>query len=286
RELTVKPSQTIKIRVAAIIVLALTGAAFYQLRPEPPAGLSEDQFRSEIERNLRIEMKKESVSGLYASAEFTAGWERDLWADVQELRQLLGREDGWLQAMEPKIFQSYLKAAEESIVSRQLDLAQSLLESALRYGEDDAVLDALVGRIAAERAAIADEKAEQRRRELAQAEERRQAAVRAEEEARKNSEFDQAMANLRRQLQCHGNINMSDFSIALGQLKVTNPSRYTREEGTIARSLASCIESIGASFPERAEAAKREAMTLFTRNATIAAISITPLDPCSASLAG
>lgn len=286
RDLTVKQSQIVKIRIAAALVICAVGAAYYQFKPEPPPGLSEDQFRSEIERNLRIEMKKDSVTNLMETRDFSSGWERELWGDVQELRQLLGRHDPWVVETESHIFQSYLEVVNERVDATQLDAAESLMEHAQRYGDDTAAMDNISKKIAAARLAIDRDKAEQRQRELARAEERRRAAEQAEVAAKQNSQFDQALANLRRQLQCHSNINMNDFAIALGQLKTISTQRYSAEEAGIARSLAACIENIGASFPERAEAAKRDAIGLFTRNATIAAINIRPRDPCRLSLAG
>lgn len=286
RLLTEKKKQTGKIITGALLLFIGLGFSAYHYAPEPPTAMSEDQFRSEIERNLRIEMKMQSVDLLYESREFTPAWEAELWSDIQELRRLLGQDSAWLLDKEAQLYELYLSIIDERIALGSLAEASRLLENASRYGHSEPRVDDLDRRIAEAYAAQEKELAAQQQRERERAEQRRREAQRQEELARHNSEFDQAMTNLRRQLQCHSNINMNDFAIALSQLKAISSSRYTTEEPAIVNALAHCIESIGAAFPERAETAQREAMALFTRNGAIAAINIRPRDPCSVSLAG
>lgn len=286
RNLTEKKRHSGRLAIGGLFVSVLTVTGYFLFAPEPPPALSEDEFRSEIERNLRIEMKMDAVKLLFESPDFTPAWEAELWSDIQELRRLKGTDDDWLGEMEAKLFQLYLSTAADRAETDRIQEAEALLVNAGRYGEDSEAIDAVRSKIAEAKAARERELAAKREREQRQAEERRREAERAQALARQNSEFDQALANLRRQLQCHSNINMSDFSIALGKLKSISAQRYAAEEAAIVNSLSRCIESIGRAFPERAEEAKRQAMTLFSRNGSIAAISIRPRDPCDIAMAG
>lgn len=286
RDITQKNTHTGKIAVAIILALGLAGGAYYEFMPEDQSGFLEDQFRTEIEKNLRMELKKEALGNLYADPEFTPAWEKELWADVQELRQLLGKEDEWLLGQESDFYALYIDEIEKSLSAVQLTRAQVLAENARRYTTQTQTLEGLETRIAQ---AVKDQKQRQRDQEqekVALAEQQRRAAEEAEVLAKENTAFDTALANVERQLQCRGAIDMKDFQIAITKLRSMNSKRYAGEEPKITRSLARCIEHIGSSFPERGEDAKRDAMRMFERNATIAGINIVPKDPCGASLAG
>ncbi|MGQ9424407.1 protein kinase domain-containing protein [Gilvimarinus sp. F26214L] len=285
RELTRKASHTGKIAAGFLLLLGVAGGAAFQYWPQEQNPFSEDQFRSEIERNLRIELKKEALETLYETAEFSAAWEADLWNDVQELRALLG-EDEWLLAKESAFYELYLQEIDQKLQAVDLQRAGRLVDNAARYTSDPVALEAFQAKIEAARLAQQKAKAQESERQQALAEERRRAAEQAKEQARKNDEFDSALANVDRQLQCHTTIDIKDFGIAVGQLRTISSQRYSVEEPRITRSLALCLEKIGAAFPERAEDAKRAAMRLFPRNATIAGINIVPRDPCGPSLAG
>jgi serine/threonine protein kinase len=285
-EFTRKQTHTGKIAVAIVVIIGLAGGAFYQYGPQRQPQFSELQFRSEIERNLRIELKKESLATLHAAAEFTPAWEATVWNDVQELRHLLGQEDEWLAGQESSFYALYLKEIESLVDAAQLSKAESLAENARRYTAQAKEIEELEARIAQIRLEQKQLKTQEEQRRIALAEERRRAAEKAEVVAKQNSEFDAALANVDQQLQCHGAIDMNDFSIAITKLRSVSGERYAVEEPRITRTLARCIEHVGSSFPERGEDAKRDAMRLFERNATIAGITIVPKDPCGSSLAG
>lgn len=285
-ELNRKSGHTGKIVLALLVLLALAGGAYYKYKPVPEAGLSEDQVRSQIEQQLRREMKMQAVTDLYASALFTPPWEKQLWDEVQELRQLLGKDDTWLVEQESNIYQLYLKQIEQALTEGALENAQLWTVNAGRYTEDKQTLEMLEARIAQ---ALEDKKRfeeEQEKQRALLAQEQQRAAKEAQIVAERRSAFEVGLENVNKQLACRSNIDMKDFEIAITKLQSLDSARYKREEPRITRSLAQCIERIGSSFPERGEAAKVQAMRLFRGNATIAGIRIVPKDPCSTSLAG
>ena len=285
-ELTRKDSHTGKIIFLILMLAAMAGGAYYQFKPVEEAGLSEDQVRNQIEQQLRLEMKMQSVSNLYASALFTPPWEKQLWEEIQELRQLLGKDDSWLAEQEANIYLLYLKSIEQALAEGALENAQIWTANAARYTNDKQALKALEERIAT---ALEERKrleAEQEKQQALLAQAQQRAAKEAQVIVERRTAFEVALENVNKQLACRSNIDMKDFEIAITKLQSLDSARYGREEPRITRSLAQCIERIGSSFPERGEAAKIQAMRLFRGNATIAGIRIVPKDPCSTSLAG
>jgi serine/threonine protein kinase len=287
RKFQQKPSHTFAIVAVVVALLAATGYGIYKAWPEPPAPVNDGEMRSEIEHQLRVEMRMQSLTGLMASASFTEEWENQVWSDVQSLREDLGDGDPWLVPSEANIYKLYLDRIESSIAEEKLDFARRLLTNAGRYaGEGAEELPALV-------ASLKDKEAEIKRRavsrrkqaELAEAAQEQEAKAAAEEERRK-SLFDRALANVEKLLDCRNNLEMEDFEIALGKLKSVSAQQYTAQEPRIMRSMGECIRRIGEYYPDRAEAVKQRAMTIFNGHRLIADVRIVPKDSCSESIAG
>lgn len=290
REFTKKNTHTGKIIFALLIVLSGAAGGFYYYMPEKVPAFSEDEVRSQIEQKLRIELKMKSLEDLYTTADFSPSWEAQLWTDVQELRQLLGKKDPWLIQQEAHIYALYVKQIEKMIAESSLSIAQTLTENAQRYTADGAQLS--VFKAAISQAIIDQKKAEEEQRLRQQQLEQEQLLIQQEKEkesvvvAQKHSAYEAALASVDKQLECRSNLDMKDFDIAITKLKSLNQNRYAKEEAKITGSLARCIERIGSSFPERAEEAKKYALRIFKGNATIMAINIVAKDPCSKSIAG
>lgn len=285
-EITRKQGHGGKITFVILLLIGLGAGAYYQYKPQPQAGLSEDEVRSEIEQQLRLEIKMQNLTDLYASALFSPAWESQLWEVVQELRQLRGKDDTWLTQQESNIYALYLKKIEKGIESGELKSAQLWVTNAYRYTADSeqlTVMEASIAKALAEQERL---KAEQEKQQQLVAQQRQRAAKEASAVTERQSEFNAALGNVNKQLACQSNIDMRDFDIAITKLRSLDKARYAKEEGRIANQLAQCITRIGASFPERGEAAKKQAMRIFRGNAVIAGINIVAKDPCSSSLAG
>ncbi|WP_081666200.1 bifunctional serine/threonine-protein kinase/formylglycine-generating enzyme family protein [Marinimicrobium sp. LS-A18] len=275
-----------KYAIGALIVVTSMATAAYQYRDQWIPQFSEQDVRMEIEQRLRLEMKQNELTELLTTLTFSSQWERQLWQSYTDLRDLLGESDQWLEGQRASIYKAYLEKIDEEIEAGALEQARARLTNARRYSDDEAALDRLSAQIdsALERARL---EAEQ------QAEARRAAQALAQEQARKqavqekvNREFDNALANVDRQLACRQQLNMDDLAIAVNKLQELDPGRYQREQSRMIGALASCIETIGARFPDRAQTFKQHAMQIFPRSAAIAGIAIEPKDPCDASLAG
>jgi len=289
-EFTRKKSHTIKIVLGVFMLIGAAVGATYYFLPEQVPTFSEDEVRTQIEQKLRIELKMKSLEELLASADFTPSWEAQLWADYQELKQLLGESDPWVQQKTQDIYALYISAIEKNIEAKEYSLAQTLVENARRYTTDATQLDEFGSLIA--QAIIDQQKADEELRlkqQLANQEQmqaKQAAAQEAAVAAQKHSAFEAALESVNKQLECRSNLDMKDFEIAITKLRSLNEGRYTKEEPQITGSLARCIERIGASFPPRAEEAKKYALRIFKGNATIMAIKIVEKDPCSTSIAG
>ncbi len=277
---------------SAILLGAMAGA-YYQFKPEPVQTVSEDQVRTEIEQKLRLELMQKSLADLYSQASFSPDWEAQLWQQIQELRTVLGNEDAWLVDQETRFFALYLEKIKFAIATPDLENAQLWHANAKRYARDTTQLDALALSLA-EAMEIARKKAEalEQQRIIAEQDQERIEKERQEQQqknatiAKQNADFETALTNVNSQLACKSTIDMRDFEIAITKLRSLNSARYQKEEGAIVVALAQCIKKLGATFPDRAEVIKRQALRLFSGNAVLQQINIVARDACSESLAG
>ena len=293
REFNKKTSYTIFIVIAILIAMAAGGAAYYKYRPVKAVGLTEAQLRDQVEQKLRLELKMKALVDTLSATDFSSGVEAQLWEQVQELRKLLGKDHEWLVKQEAEIYKRYLKEIDAAIASGDLVRAQSLVKNAYRYATnadklkeyENSIASLLEAKKQAELERLARE-GEQQKQQRAVAQEKQQAQKESDAITQRNDSFSIALGSVDKQLECKNNLDMKDFEIAITKLKSLNLQQYQKEEPRITRSLAQCIQYIGSSFPERAEADKTYALRIFVGNPIIAAITILQKDPCSSSLAG
>ncbi len=272
--------------VAALLVAVVAGLSYQVLMTPLESGFSEDQIRSEIEREVLIDQNKGAVESLLASPEFSNPWEDSLYQSYKTLQDLLGEEDPWLTDKTLKISQAYVEKINALITSESFPRAKELLDNLSRYSNDPAIFVELLGGIQ-NGEALAQQRLEETEKQQAAALQERQ--VRAEKtriQKEKDTDFDVAMETVDRQLQCRSTMNMRDIDIAVSKLRTLNPGRYRKAEADIIAKLSLCIGKIGQSFPERAEEFKKRALRIFPNNAIIANIKIEPKDPCDDALAG
>lgn len=175
-----------------------------------------------------------------------------------------------------------------------------LVENAARYTDDEARLAEISAAIVAARnkqqalqKQLAEKKKQQQQKDLAlkkqkelqQKTKKADAAKQQDENRQRKEQFDVALDNVNNQLKCQASLNMRNFETAIKKLKQLNQSRYRSMEKNIINALASCIQQVGKAFPERAEAAKKHGMRIFS-SSTLAQITIKSRDPCDKSLAG
>lgn len=299
REFTRKNTHSGKIVALLLVMMVAGGGAYYQFKPKPQKVLSEAEVRSQIEKKLRFELQMKALADLLTAAKLTSAVEAQLWAQVQELRRLVGKEDAWLMQQEAGIYQRYLKEIGTALSEQDFELAKTLTANAYRYGiqtEQLKEFEALIAKGLEEKKRL--ELARQEQQALLQQQQKLIASERpvaiapapatreAESVAERNNLFQVGLSSVNSQLACQSNIDMKDFDIAITKLKSLNAAFYQKEEPRITSLLAKCIEHIGSAFPERAIAAKSVAMRIFNSHPTIAAIVIAQKDPCGVALAG
>lgn len=286
-QITSKKRSNIAAILATMVVLGLSSALVYQnyFAPKAPE-LSEDDFKNEIERKLRLEQSQEALKGLLANQVFDSSWENDVWTNIKTLRKILGAEDQWLVGNESVIYQAYLERIKQDIEEENLERAKKLRKNAERYTKNLDELLALDASIAAAEKAIADRiKQQEEQARLAKAAKQKQAA-KAEEQKEVNNAYSVALNTVNKQLACRTTLNMSDLTIAVEKLRSLDLSRFRKGEKEMVSKLADCITKIGVSFPDRAEEFKKRSLRLFPDNKTLAYVKIEPKDPCDTSLAG
>ena len=292
-EFTSSASHLGKYILLALLLVGGAAGLYYQFKPAATPTISEDQVRNEIEQKLRLEIKKKALTDLYTQAGFSPEWESQVWTEVQELRQMLGKSDEWLVIQEAAFFDLYVQKITAALSGDDLQPAQTWHANAVRYTNDPAILDDLAAKIAAALEIRKQKELEQKQQQellAAQqetlAKEKQQQLQVTQAQAKQHSDFEAALTNVNKQLACNSTIDMRDFEIAITKLRALNIIRYGKEEPNIVNGLAQCIKKIGSTFPDRAEVIKRQAIRLFNGNNLLEKIIIAAKDPCSASLAG
>ncbi len=304
--------------ISIIMVAALAGV-YLQYFGNVDNGISETEIRSELEFTLRFENYRNAIDDLIISKDFTSSWEDSLWKQYSGVKALLGQSERWLTTAENEEFRlflttnvewfkqlakiisdAYLQQIRQQRLAGKLQQAQSLVNNAVRYEENIALLekeseliesDMLAANLAAEKEAerirlLAQEKAEKLKKQKLASQDKPKSVKKSAKQLR-DDQFNSAMSNVQTQLKCQANkLNMRNLDTAVKKLRSVNQSRYKEQEKTIVSLLVSCISNIGKVFPERANEYKKDALRLFTRNRNISGIVIIPRDPCSRSLAG
>jgi hypothetical protein len=183
--------------------------------------------------------------------------------------------DEWLVAQEAAFFSLYVQKITAAVKEDDLENAQTWHTNSMRYGNDRTILDELAAKITAaieERKRKELEQQQQQERlaieQDALAKEKQQQQQVAQAQAKQHSDFETALSNVNKQLACNSTIDMRDFEIAVTKLRTLNMVRYNKEEPAIVNGLAQCIRKIGATFPERAEVIKRQAIRVFNGNSS------------------
>lgn len=260
---------------SAVVVASVSGLAYVMenRRADERIGVSEQDIRSELKFDIRLELYKEELIKLIADASFSEVWEENIWKEYQGVSKLLASNDSWFQETKKNIFSLYLKKIQAEINSSSFRYAERLIEHASRYSNGRAMLNAeklkLTEAIAIENAASSLKKPGKK-----------------DETQPRVDEYSLALANVNKQLKCQGGLNMRDFDIAIKKLRSLAPKKYSKTENRIIRSLTKCISKLGKTFPDRALESKKYAQRLFGNNSLIASIQISSRDACDGSIAG
>jgi len=287
KQLTQAKSSPLKLVLPAVLILSLTAFAGYQsVFNEGGTQISEDEVRSEIEMQLRLEQHQNNFQALLESVLFTNVWESTIWKETQELRRLLGQNSDWLSPKEVILYQAYLEKIAKAIGAEELELARRIIENAPRYTTDTSELTALQKRLSDVMSLVEQREREKVEAQRLAAQQKKTQQAEAKDVIEKRNVFNQAMTNVDEQLACRSGLNMRDLDIAIKKLRSVNMAEYKKREGGIVLALSKCISKIGRSFPERAMESKKFALRIFPENASVATIKIVPKDPCDTALAG
>jgi len=290
----------VAVTAALIISAGVYLEYFYQKEIDP------DVLKTQLERQIKIDITKETIEEILKDASYDDFWHADLWKEVQYARKLLGSKDKWLIATESIIVDRYVNRARVKRLSVQLTEAQDLVAFAKKYRGNMSALDEeqmqLASALEEYRLKKRDAKAEkdrerERRRDLAanpqETKPRVEAVVKPNKPVVASSDkqtprdvFALALTNVKQQLRCKNDLNTRNFEGAIRKLKSTDKKKYRAELPRLVSALAVCIEKIGADDSNRAEDLKLFALSLFPQNQVIAKIKIAPKDPCSKNKAG
>lgn len=278
--------------VTLVMALAIGGGAFVYLNREiapTPAPLTADDFRSEIEGQIRLELLQKNIDDILKAKAFDERWEALLWEEMQSLVQLVGSTHPTFADFRERSYALYLARIEELMQQQMYEDALAMVERAERYTEDTERLASLAAELNALLAEIEEQLAQEQLANQAQKEmQQQQAAARKkrQEEQRRREEYEVALATVQAQLRCNQTIDMGDFTVAINKLRSLDAAQYRTAESKIVNDLAACLEKVGRNFPDRALTVRTAALELFPGNATLRALRLEQRDSCNESLAG
>ena len=277
-----KPSYVLAAAFSIVVTIALATYLIVTLKPAPPTQPA--MQLSEIEFGIRYNLFKDKIIKLMSDPNFSDIWESSMWEQVSGMKALLsGRQDQWFNTTTEEIYQLYIRAYNASLEKANYRRADALLTNAYHYATDTSFLDAEKLKLAA---LMQDnsEKSKPPVETVSHVTEAPKPAVITEKT--RTSLFDLALKNVNQQLRCDANMSMRDLGVAVDKLRSVDAGRYRGMENTIVTTLAACITQTGKSQSERAQEAKNFALRIFPNNKLIAAITISPREACSRSLAG
>jgi serine/threonine protein kinase len=296
-ELNKKVANPFAVWSGVLVVLSVLGGGSYayinrEVAPVP-APLTADDFRSEIEGQIRLELLQKNIDDILQTKAFDERWEALLWEEMQNLEQLVGAAHPTFADFRGRAYALYLERIQELMQQQLYEDALAMIDRAKRYTSDTQHLASFTNDIQASLAEI-----EQRRQERSEQEQltrqtqqdeqqkRAEAQQKRQEEERRREEYAVALATVSGQLRCTQAIDMGDFTVAIKKLRSLDTAQYQRAEGKIITDLATCLEKVGRNFPDRALAARDAALDLFPGNATLRALRLEQRDSCNESLAG
>lgn len=279
-----------------VMLLAVGGGTYVYLNREVtpvPAPLTADDFRSEIEGEIRLELLQKNIEEILQSKTFDERWEGLLWEEMKNLEHLAGASHPTVADFRNRAYALYLSRIQELMQEQQYQDALATIERAKRYSDTTEPLAALTGEIQSTLAEIEQQRQqrlaqEQAARQAQRAEQQKQteAQQNRQEEERRREEYAVALATVNGQLRCTQTIDMGDFGVAIKKLRSLDMAQYQKAEGKIITDLAACLKKVGRNFPDRAVAARTVALDLFPGNATLRALQLEQRDSCNESLAG
>lgn len=277
------------------VVLVLGAVVAYKVFLDPNI-IQRTVDMASLQDEVEVRVQKERVEKVLSGDKFVGSWEERLWEEVQSARLVVAENDDWLAETDEAILDLYLDEIESQREAGKLVEAQRLMDSATRYAQDFSVFKSEKRLLA-----LAVEKAKIER-EQREAEDRATAKLRADKEreleharlekSRRRSQnvaSKSLQANIdrvRAKLKCSADVNMRHIGVELSKLKEADLSVFRRYEPEFSKSLASCVEKIGASNPDKAKSIKTAAIKLFPNNKRISNIKLAAKNSCSTSLAG
>lgn len=287
--LTRKHTRPYAIWASFLLTAVVAGAGLWAtyLRPEPPPPpqLSEDDFRSEIETRIRMELVHTNINNLLEVASFDERWELALREEVQLAHQLLGPESSEAAQLNQRIFGLYQDQIEEEIAAEQFELARRHVRNAEFYSADDSLLGAFTEQIE-ERITELEQQRQAQREQQRLAEQRRREEAQRQQATQRQAGFAAEMAKVEEQLACNTVPDMDQVGQSVQRLRELDSETFAAQESRIIESLGECITTLARNFPERARAAQTAALALFDDHQTLKDITIGTPDPCRAGLAG
>ena len=190
-----KPSYLVAALSALIVILS----TIVYVSNSSQNGISEHDLRNKMEFKIRFDLYKEEIKRLVDNASFSLDWEEDLWREVSGVTQILPKDDSWLLSLRRDILILYFEKIRQARSETKLARTKMLIDNAARYTDDKNILNDERAKLA--QAIEMDEK--QKQLYAINASKVKRSALKKEIETKKiHDSFNEALANVNKQLQC------------------------------------------------------------------------------------
>lgn len=309
KQITEKKKPNMAAWLLFVSALGATGYAYTEITKVEARQISQEELMNQLEFKVRYQLLQEQIEELLVDASFSDRWQHSLWNEMQTVENLFPEKaTPWYFEKKALIYQLYIEKIVLALAEKKVSIANILINNAARYSVDLSLLDelnfAIEQLLSAQAKAKKTQKsknkeldeankllAEEKKRKVAKAWRAKQAILKSQKIiSTQNKEnlatYNIAMSNVEQQLTCTQRLNMRDFKIAIEKLRSVNMPSYQKSEATVTKKLATCITTIGKTYPGSARDAKRYALLLFSNNSAIEAIIIKDIDGCQSSIAG
>lgn len=289
----VEKSSGKKVAVGLSVVLAvmISTAVYYGLYKESNVVLQPGVSQSDINSY------KDDIENLMRSPSFTSiQWHDDLWHAFKLLWKVIPENDSWSYTAENKVIKLYVTEINSLININKTNEADILLSEAIKYSDNDGLLQGVKRSIqelrnkvgSEEIAKLKQQQYEQQRRFDIQKAGMRKSILNEQKynTAEIKRKYNLALNDVSKHLLCRDGINVRLFGKSLKTLSLIDAKQYKKQKQGLINSTISCINKISIDSKSKAEKLKQYAIQYFPASTLLKQLEIGLIDLCKPAFAG
>lgn len=279
------------IGLSIVIAVMISTAVYYGLYKESNVVLQSGISQSDINSY------KDDIENLVKSPNFTSiQWHDDLWHAFKLLWKVIPENDSWSYTAENEVIKLYVAEINSLLKYNKTNEADILLSEAIKYSDNDGLLQGvkrsiqeLRNKIGSEEIAkLKQQQYEQQKRFDLQRVNLRKSILNEQKynTAEIKRKYNLALNDVSKHLLCRDGINVRLFGKSLKMLSLIDAKRYKKQKQGLIDSTISCINKISVDSQSKAEKLKKYAMQYFPTSVLLKQLEIGLIDLCKPAFAG